>query len=275
MFKLIALDLDGTLLNDKKKIPAGNLEFIKDAVNAGYEIVIATGRRYYSAKELVSEIPNEITILANNGNIIRNSISDKVILNKFIDKDDVIKALKLGKSLSLDPIVHVDYYEDGIDMLVEKHIFEGDHFSILKDENRYKIITEEELFNQDRVLAIVYPGEKSRLVDFYNKLNHNFPDSYSSHILDKMHIVEAMMEIMHPMGTKWKSLLEYARFKNIKPEEIIAVGDDNNDLEMIVNAGLGISMKNGSSLMLEAADLITERDNNDSGVAYELRKVLG
>ncbi len=275
MFKLIALDLDGTLLNDQKTIPNGNLDFIKDAILAGYEIVIATGRRYYSAKELTSEIPNEMVILANNGNIIRNSVSDKIILNKFMDKDDAIRVLKLGKSLGLNPIVHVDYYEDGVDILVEKETCEGEYSSFFRNINRYKIISAEDLLYQDRVLAIVYPGFKSRLLDFYKKLNDNYPQAYNSHILDNIQMAEALLEIMNPLGSKWKSLVEYADSKGIKPGEIIAVGDDNNDLEMILNAGLGISMKNGSKLVLEAADLITERDNNHSGVAYELRKVLG
>lgn len=276
MYKLIALDLDGTLLNDEKKIPQLNLDFISDAIVAGYEIVIATGRRYYSAKELTSKIPNGLTILANNGNIIRNSIDDKIIFNKFISKDDLMKVLKLGKELSLHPIVHVDYYEDGIDMLVESVFFEKEACSYFTaTENRYKIMSIEELFEQERVLALVYPGKKSKLVDFYKQLNNRFPKAYNSHILEKIQIAEAMLEIMNPWGSKWKSLVEYADTKGIKADEIIAVGDDNNDLEMIINSGLGISMKNGSSLMLEAADLVTERDNNESGVAYELRKILG
>lgn len=276
MYKLIALDLDGTLLNDEKKIPQLNLDFISDAIVAGYEIVIATGRRYYSAKELTSKIPNDLTILANNGNIIRNSIDDKIIFNKFISKDDLMKVLKLGKELSLHPIVHVDYYEDGIDMLVESVFFEREACSYFTaTENRYKIMSIEELFEQERVLALVYPGKKSKLVDFYKQLNNRFPKAYNSHILEKIQIAEAMLEIMNPWGSKWKSLVEYADTKGIKADEIIAVGDDNNDLEMIINAGLGISMKNGSSLMLEAADLVTQRDNNESGLAYELRKILG
>lgn len=276
LYKLIALDLDGTLLNDEKKIPQLNLDFISDAIVAGYEIVIATGRRYYSAKELTSKIPNDLTILANNGNIIRNSIDDKIIFNKFISKDDLMKVLKLGKELSLHPIVHVDYYEDGIDMLVESVFFEREACSYFTaTENRYKIMSIEELFEQERVLALVYPGKKSKLVDFYKQLNNRFPKAYNSHILEKIQIAEAMLEIMNPWGSKWKSLVEYADTKGIKADEIIAVGDDNNDLEMIINAGLGISMKNGSSLMLEAADLVTQRDNNESGLAYELRKILG
>lgn len=276
MYKLIALDLDGTLLNDQKKISKENLEFINDATMAGYEIVIATGRRYFSAKELTLDIPNEMTILANNGNIIRNSLSDKILYNTFMDKEGIKKVLTMGKSFDLHPIVHVDHYEKGIDMLVERYICDGDNCIFLPvGEKRFKIISTEDLFEQDRVLALVYPGEKTRLAVFYKELNDRFPEAYNSHILENLQTVEAMLEIMNPSGSKWKSLVEYAASKGIKPDEIIAVGDDNNDLEMILNAGLGISMKNGSDFTIEVADLVTERDNNDSGVGFELRRVLG
>ena len=87
-------------------------------------------------------------------------------------------------------------------------------------------------------------------------------------------MAEAMFEIMNPQGSKWKSILEYSNSRGIKPEEIIAFGDDNNDIEMIVNAGLGVAMKNGSSLIKEVADNISEKDNEDSGVAFELKKIL-
>lgn len=273
---MIALDLDGTLLNDQKKISKENLEFINDATMAGYEIVIATGRRYFSAKELTLDIPNEMTILANNGNIIRNSLSDKILYNTFMDKEGIKKVLTMGKSFDLHPIVHVDHYEKGIDMLVERYICDGDNCIFLPvGEKRFKIISTEDLFEQDRVLALVYPGEKTRLAVFYKELNDRFPEAYNSHILENLQTVEAMLEIMNPSGSKWKSLVEYAASKGIKPDEIIAVGDDNNDLEMILNAGLGISMKNGSDFTIEVADLVTERDNNDSGVGFELRRVLG
>lgn len=276
LYKLIALDLDGTLLDDQKKISKENLDFINDATMAGYEIVIATGRRYFSAKELTTDIPNEMTILANNGNIIRNSLSDKILYNTFMDKGDIEKVLTMGKSYDLHPIVHVDHFEKGIDMLVEKYICDGDNCIFLPiGEKRFEIISTEELFEQDRVLALVYPGERARLTDFYEELNDRFPEVYNSHVLENLQTVEAMLEIMNPLGSKWKSLVEYAATKGIKPEEIIAIGDDNNDLEMILHAGLGISMKNGSDLTIEAADLVSERDNNDSGVAFELRRVLG
>lgn len=275
MYKLIALDLDGTLLDKNKNITSDNILFINEIIEKGYEVVIATGRRYYSAKQLTQSINKHMTIMANNGNIIRNSLDDKIIFSRFMDRMDIKDVLIAGKLKNLHPIIHVDYFYDGYDMVIESDICESNYCNYLpKDETRFKTISTDLIYDIDRVLALVYPGKIAILKEFYKELNHKYPNRYNSHVLEHIDIAEGMFEVMNPLGSKWKSLLEYSSSIRIKPEEIIAVGDDNNDAEMILNAGLGIAMKNGSDLVKDAAKIITERDNNNSGVSFELRRIL-
>jgi hypothetical protein len=275
LFKLIALDLDGTLLNRNKEISSENLEVIYKVIDKGYEVVIATGRGYYLAKGLINSIKRPMTILANNGNILRSSKDDKVIFSKFINKADFKNVLLLGKSYDLHPIIHVDYYLDKIDMIIEDDYSQAKYKAYLtKNDNRFKKISDDSIYDIDRALAIVYPGKKAMLNEFSFEINKRFPNRYNSHLLEKIDMAEAMFEVMNPQGSKWKSIVEYSNSKGIRPEEIIAFGDDNNDIEMIVNSGLGVAMKNGSSLIKEVADIISERDNENSGVAFELKKIL-
>lgn len=128
--------------------------------------------------------------------------------------------------------------------------------------------------NDDRILAMVYVGDKESLGDFYFDINERYPDRYSSHIVENIRVAEALLEIMNPLGSKWLSLKEYAKEKGINENEIIAIGDDNNDVQMIEHAGCGIAMKNGSESVKRIADFITEKSNNESGVAFELKRVL-
>ncbi|MDF2949277.1 MAG: hydrolase-like protein superfamily type 3 [Sedimentibacter sp.] len=79
---------------------------------------------------------------------------------------------------------------------------------------------------------------------------------------------------MHPNGSKWSSLKKYAEQRNIKEQEIIAIGDDNNDLEMLKNAGMGIAMVNGTEEVKKAAKKVSKFDNNDSGVYHELSEIF-
>ncbi len=73
MYKLIAIDLDGTLLDDHKEISKENIQLINKLIERDYEVVIATGRRYWSAKELTKTINKPLVILANNGSIVRET----------------------------------------------------------------------------------------------------------------------------------------------------------------------------------------------------------
>ncbi|MBU5257008.1 HAD family hydrolase [Tissierella praeacuta] len=271
MYKLIAIDLDGTLLDDNKAIPQENLDIINQLIKRNYEIVIATGRRYWSAKELTKEIDGHMTILANNGNIVRNSDNDKVIFSKYLNMKDFRIIIKEGRRRNLSPIIHIDGYEDGIDMIVE---FSGDYQDYLEKDNRFKKVNDCLEISDNRILAVVYGDCKEIIYPFYEDIKNKYPNIYNIHIMENIKFAETMLEIMNPLGSKWISLLEYASTLNIKAEEIIAIGDDNNDLEMIKNAGIGIAMKNSSSLVKSSAKIISDRDNNEAGVAFQLKRVL-
>ena len=275
MIKLIAIDLDGTLLDDRKSIPQQNVLIIRRLVEAGYQVVIATGRRYYSAKKLTITLGGHFVILANNGNIVRNTDDDRLIISKFLDSDSYRDLLTEAESYGLRGIVHVDMYSQGIDMVLEKDDKNKDHLKyITEGDSRYLLLPRKELLGLERVLAVVYPGASKALRDFRTRVDEKYPERYSSHVLENINIAEAMYEAMNPGGSKWKTLYEYAQLNGIKREEILAIGDDNNDIEMILNAGIGIAMKNGSQLAKDAADIITERDNDHAGLADALIEAL-
>lgn len=271
MYKLIAIDLDGTLLDDKKEISKENLDTISELIEKGYEVVIATGRRYWSAKELTKGIDRHMTILANNGNIVRNSEDDKIIFARYLNIEDFKIIIEEGNRRNLHPIIHIDGYEEGIDIIIES---DKEYYNYIGQDNRFKKVNSYLEIEDDKILAVVYGESKDALYPFYEYIKDKYADSYNAHIMENIKFAETMLEIMNPIGTKWLSLVEYANKLNIKPEEIIAIGDDNNDLEMIKNSGLGIGMKNGSPLIKSVAKIITEKDNNESGVAFELKRVL-
>lgn len=274
MYKLVAIDLDGTLLDDDKNIPKENIDILNELMDRGYEVVIATGRRYWSAKQFLKDIDKPLIILANNGNIVRDISNDEVIIEKYLDLEDFKILIEESKKRSLHPILHVDRYEDGYDIVIEMKEDNSVYNNYISpDEKRYKIV-ENYLELDDDILAVIFVGDKDILEDFYLDINKKYPNRYSSHVMENIQNAEALLEIMNPLGNKWLSLKEYAQKKGISPEEIIAIGDDNNDAQMIKNAGCGIAMKNASQQVKKVADIITEKDNNQAGVAFELRKIL-
>lgn len=275
MYKLIAIDLDGTLLDDKKIISEENVEVLKKLIDIGYEVVIATGRRYWEAKNFINIIDRPIVILANNGNVARNIKDDKIIIKKYLDVDDFKTLIKESRKRGLHPIIHVDDYDNGIDLVIEMNkAYKLYHSYIAKAEERYREVEDYLSISDDNILAVVYAGDRNDMEGFYIHINEQYPNIYSSHIMENIKVAESMLEIMNPLGTKWQTLSEYANERDICESEIIAIGDDNNDIEMVKNVGCGIAMKNASEGIKKVADIITEKDNNDSGVAFELKKVL-
>lgn len=275
LYKLIALDLDGSLLNDEKEIPKENLDVLHQLVDKGYEVVIATGRSYYSARRITGDIKEELIYICNNGNIVRDALDDRLLATKFLDPKDSKIILEEGFSRDLDPIIHVDFFHKDYDIILG----EGNKYADMYNGqtglfSRAKIVEDRLEDNLDRVLALVYPGNMDILKDFNYSINQLYPDRYNSHIMENIQMAEGLLEIMNPLGTKWNSLIEYASSQGIKAEEIIAIGDDNNDIEMIMNAGLGIAMKNAGELVKEVANKVSKKDNNNSGIAFELKKLL-
>ena len=275
-YKLVAIDLDGTLLNEEKKISNENKAILKELRSRGVEVIIATGRRYYSAKELVAELDMEnSTILANNGSIVRDFKTDSIIKSKYFEKDDFYSLIQEGKDRNLHAITHVDHYLEGYDILVEFDKTDRRYKNYLNDiANRYRTIDNLLKYPDPKAIAIVYTGELERLKEFQDNLNSKYRGKYNAYLMHNLTHVGSMLEIINASGSKWVSILEHAMSKGIKSEEIVTIGDDNNDIEMIKNAGLGVAMKNATSEVKNASDIVSEKTNDESGAGIVLKKIF-
>lgn len=273
--KMIAIDLDGTLLDDKKKVPEENKAVIKELSARGVEIVIATGRRYYSAKEFVSTLDMTPIVMANNGSIVRDMKDDSLLVTRYFDDDDFYSVIGEGKDRGLDAITHVDYFSEGYDIIIEREKNDKRYSNYLRDiANRYRTIDDMLKHSDPRALAVIYTGELERLKEFYNNLNFQYKGKYNAYMMYNLKDVGAMLEIIHSKTSKWLSILDYANQKGIDKSEIVAIGDDNNDMEMIKNAGFGIAMKNATKEVKSVSDMITTRTNDESGLGHALKEVF-
>lgn len=273
-YKMIVTDLDGTLLNDDKKISDKDVEMLNKLNDKGIEIVVATGRNYFMAKNLTEQIKNiNPVILANNGSIARRSNTDELMEYNYLNSDVFEKIYKHGLKYNLHPVLHVDEYYNGYDMIYENENLQEVYLGyIRKDDVRAKLIQfkPKEIKN---ILSVCYLEEFNKLYDFsieMEKINEGHFNIICNRNISK----RALLEFLHKDGCKWRALKKYADSINIKPKEIISFGDDNNDLELIINSGIGISMKNGTKNCKKVSKIITEFDNNNSGVSYELSKIF-
>ncbi|RKD31566.1 HAD family hydrolase [Thermohalobacter berrensis] len=274
-YKLLAIDLDGTLLTTNKKLPKENIKVLRLLYKKGIEIVIATGRRYWSAKEFVKKLDIDLVVMANNGNIARRIQDDKVLISKYLDRNDFITLVKESNRLGLNPIMYVDHYEEGYDLIIELDD-EKKKYSpyISKNIFRHKEIDDILKYDGNKTLAVCYEGDYETLEYFQNKLKKEYPSKFNTHIMNNNSKIGPLLEVMNPLGSKWLSLKKYAEDKGIAANQIVAIGDDNNDIEMIEKAGLGIGMKNSTQEVKAVADIITKKTNDEAGVAYILKDIF-
>ena len=257
--KLIATDLDGTLLNDNKEISEYNKEILKTLINDyNIQLILSSGRPYEGVKSYNKLLKNNnYSIIFNGASIVDNN--GKVIYKQTVEENDSKAIIKLSEKY--DVCVHV--YDNG------KYIVSKEDFPIKsyvqKEQTINPIIGLEniETYRFDKMLIL---GERSILNKLYKEISEN-TDVHSSFSGD------LSLEITSKIGNKGKSLEWICNNKGINPDNIIAFGDNFNDIEMIEYAGIGVAMANAEEEVKKKADYIT-LSNNENGLGYFLENIF-
>ena len=267
MIKLIAIDLDGTLLNSKKEISVRNKETLAQAKAAGVKIVICTGRPlaaigiYLDTLNLRDNGDYSITF---NGGLVQKNDTGKIIEKATMPLENVQDLYELAKSLN----VPLDILSDG---LVLQLPTTQDHESLYSQLNKLLTYESYELaqLTADRIYnKAVIAVDQTYLDEQIKKIPSAFYDRYEI-IKTRSNLLEFM-----PKGiTKAYGISLLARDLGIKQDEIMTIGDEENDLPMIEYAGLGVAMANAIPLVKEAADVVTDTNDQD-GVAKAVEKYI-
>lgn len=260
--KLIASDMDDTLLNDEHKVSLRNREAINKAIAAGKIFILATGRMYISAKLFADRLGLQVPLVTYNGGLVKHSQSGEVLYEKKLKLETAAELLAYCKTKGY----YVQVYQDS-----EMYIKEHNDFS-----RKYAEIAEitpiaigEELYNiqsaPNKLLVMTTTAEfKAAWEDFATTFKGKIDVTSSK---------DNFLELMEPGVNKWEAVKAVANLYGIKPTEIMCIGDSNNDLQMIGNAAIGVAVGNASSKVMQAAKLVTAT-NNEDGVALAIESVL-
>ena len=247
IIKLIATDLDGTLLNNNKEISKFNQEILKTLINDyNVQLILSSGRPYEGVKSYNKLLENNnYSIIFNGASIVDNN--GNVIYKQTVEENDVC--------------VHV--YDNG------KYIVSKEDFPIKsyvqKEQTIEPIIGLEniETYRFDKMLIL---GKRDILNELYKEISEN-TDVHSSFSGD------LSLEITSKIGNKGKSLEWICHNKGISPNNIIAFGDNFNDIEMIEYAGIGVAMANAEEIVKQKANYTT-LSNEDEGVGKFLKDIF-
>lgn len=258
MIKLIAIDLDGTLLRTDKSLSEKNIEAIHFAQSKNIKVVLCTGRPYLATHDFAKSIgfdDEDEYLVVFNGSQVRKADTGEILVNDTIDTSDFEKWYAETERLAL-PINPIDgewvydpeSYPEGNDSTYEtpapRKTVDYSGFEKGHTFNKFVICT-----TTDH-LTTQMPAIDARLMEDYQV------------VLSHPH----QLEIGKKNVNKGNALKQLGEKLNIKPEEMMTIGDQNNDQTMIDMAGYGIAMGNAVENIKESADYITDTNDND-GVA--------
>lgn len=265
MYELIAVDMDGTLLNHHKEISEVNQKAIAAARAIGKKVVIATGRPLVGIRRYLEQlkmVTDEDYVIAFNGALVQTAETGRVVSMKTLtwqDYQDLYEvSLKLG--------VHIH-------ALTERHVTTPVGNPYTDVEADINLIETEILPVKD--VPKDYTIVKVMFVDEAEKLDAAF-EELPLWVLEKYTIVrsaEIFLEFLDNSVNKGTGVAAVAKELGLKPEQVICVGDAGNDLDMINYAGLGVAMENAFDYVKASADFITHSNEND-GVAHVIQQYM-
>lgn len=272
-YKLLAIDMDGTFLNEERNITEGNLSAITKAVEAGIKVVVCSGRVPAHLRIFLKDMPKNQPVIAGNGSVVIDH-NNKELYHETIDINTVLKIIDMLRN----------DYED-----VYYHFFDGDvacsekFENIIQNYHKRNITFSKEYRSEIRILSDSKKYiEKNNSIVIKIEISEQNPN-VRTEIMDKLkkipniEVVSAGIdgiEVTKSGFNKGIALEILAKHYGYSIDECIAVGNDENDMEMIKKAGLGIAVKNAKDYVKDVANYITRNDNNNDAVAEVIEKFI-
>lgn len=258
MIKLIAIDLDGTLLTSDKKIHDEDKEYLSRLIDNGIKVVVSTGRDFFSAREFFDK---EDRILYNtlSGNAIFDSFGNEIYSNHL--SYETVKKLS---TYGIDNfIAHVNGYKDGYNTIMLRR---PECETLKKYISRYHfpVNFKEELSQDEEYFSVIFVGSLEYVTEIMNKIKNDISD-LKFYIMPATTVDVYMLEIVHANISKFSALERIFKKYSISPEEVMAFGDEENDIEMLRSVGHGYIMKNARDSLKRGFN-VTEFDNDNRGV---------
>ena len=272
--RLLAIDIDGTLLDPHFQISERNLAAIRAAHHAGIEIMLATGRRYDYALPIVHALGIAAWLISSNGALVRSSSGETF----FADRLPATTARKL--ILHMDEfrpnaVLTFDRHDQGALVLEREHTLNRSISRWIEKNSAYiqYVFRLEDALTEDPIQAM-YCGTVERMKAAQERIDQA-PFLADISVLRTQYDYRdlCILDILNRGCTKGHALRRWAEYHGIPRDQIMAIGDNYNDLEMLEYAGLPVIMGNASEELKQTGWRITA-SNAESGVAAVLESVL-
>jgi Cof subfamily protein (haloacid dehalogenase superfamily) len=260
MIKLIAMDMDDTVLNNKLEISGRTREVIQAAVAKGIFVTFATGRMYCSCRRFALELGLDVPLITYNGALIQRVLSDEILFHQPVPFKEARKITQWAEQNSH----HLQLYVDDrvyVRECNDKAVWYGHHAGV----EMFAVGPLPEFIAKEPTKMLIM-ADADNLQQITAELRE-----LCGNALSLTRSKPTFLEIVHADVSKGKALAHLAQSLGIERQEVMAIGDSYNDLDMIEYAGLGVAMGNAQQFIKERADFVTT-SNNDDGVAEAIER---
>lgn len=266
--KILFADIDGTLLNDAKEIPKENMDAIQRAIASGHYVVISTGRPLESAKMVVEQLGLSMKgcyLIAYNGGVVYDCGNDKVLKEELLSLDCVRELLEKAEAAGL-------YFHTycGTKIVTKKECKE---LAAYRDHTKLDYILTDDIMGaleKEPPKAMLINLEDKERLEKFQKENMEWQEGKGISFFSK----DTYLEYCPLNSTKGQGMEFLCKYLGIPIENTIAAGDERNDIPMLETAQIGVAMKNAKDEVKACADYVTERTNNEAGIAEVIEKFL-
>ncbi len=258
MIKLVAIDMDGTLLNSKKELLEETKQYFRDFHNKGTEtlLVLCTGRPESGIRPYLKDLgylEENHYIISQNGANIYESQTGKRVMDAFVDSKAIQKWIELGKTHDISVMgAGVDYYYS-----FDEDPTEWMEFDVKIVSGKLKRITTEDSLSTD-FYKLLLLGDEEQLNEFETFIPQEWRNEFYV-VRSQKYLIEVLTKGVN----KAFGLEKLAKELNIQSSEIAAIGDAANDIEMLKYAGLAIAMGNASEEVKAISDIVTDTNENN------------
>lgn len=251
-YKLVAVDMDGTLLNSKGVITEKTIESIRSIVNRGVLFTISTGRPIQGVEKYNSQLQLKGPVITYNGAMIVNAENHEVLFEQGLERDDAKKIFELGLS-----------YDTTMCIWVQNKLYGNKLNDKIHDYKKLSgveplLVEDFEALLDIGVTKILWYDDACRIESILSELSNDIFSSVT-YCTSK----PTFLEFFHSRVSKSMAMEKIGELYNIKQEEMIAIGDGLNDLSMIQYAGLGVAMGNAADEVKKYSQFVTTSNDED------------
>jgi Cof subfamily protein (haloacid dehalogenase superfamily) len=277
-YRILALDVDGTLLDAGSTLRPRTAAAVARAARAGIRPVLCTGRRYRRARPIAEQLGLDAPLVCNSGALVKDPADHGTLWRADFDATLLGAVLELFRAHDQDIVTFTDRAPDEFDFVVARAPTGRPLFDEYVRLNQSHAEVDPDWTGSGRVAAgghfhLCAIGTRPEMLAFEQVILEQLTGQVQTFVQKSPHYTGTMCEVLRHDASKWSAILHLAERWGIDPAEICAVGDDMNDVPMLRGAGLGVAMGHAPDAVRAAADHVTADHDND-GVALVVDQIL-